>query len=124
MIVCWTIWNILAYASTYNVPISFLFFFFFFFLFSLRYVETAPSIGRNVQGEGSHLVQTTSSHQPLATNILVFLLAHLIGHNSGASSSGTRRLFLECQATLGFHLHTLLGVEKFLRVAAGPTYRC
>ena len=51
-------------------------------------------------------------------NILVFLLAHLMGHNPGASSSGTRRLFLECHATLGFHLHTLLGVEKILRVAA------
>ena len=51
-------------------------------------------------------------------NFLVFLLAHLMGHNPRASSSVTRGLFLECHATLGFHLHTLLGVEKVLRVAA------
>ena len=35
-----------------------------------------------------------------------------MGHNPGASSSGTRGLFL------GFHLHTLLGIEKVLWVAA------
>ena len=51
-------------------------------------------------------------------DILVFLLAHLMGHNSGASSSGTRGLFLEFNATLRFHLHTLLGIEKVLWVAA------
>ena len=51
-------------------------------------------------------------------DLLVFLLAHLMGHNSGATSSGTRGLFLEFNATLGFHLHTLLGIEKVLWVAA------
>ena len=50
--------------------------------------------------------------------LLVLLLGHLMGHNTGASSSGTRGLFLGFDATLGFHLHTLLGVEKVLWVAA------
>ena len=40
-------------------------------------------------------------------DLLVLLLAHLMGH-----------LFLEFNATLGFHLHTLLGIEKVLWVAA------
>lgn len=51
-------------------------------------------------------------------NLLVFLPAHLTGHNSGARSSGTRGLFLEFNATLGSHLHTLLSIEKVLWVAA------
>ena len=51
-------------------------------------------------------------------DLLVFLLAHLMGHNSGASSSSTRGLFLVFNATLGFHLHTLLGIEKVLWLAA------
>ena len=49
-------------------------------------------------------------------DILVFLQAHLKGHNPAASSSGKRGLFFEYLATLGVHLYSLLGIEKFLWV--------